>query len=244
MVILKKLPYDDTYLMFWPCREESESSHESPSTAPSETSIFTPQVSSIEASTEPRTPKGEGIQPLKFTSKFEDDHSRYILDTSNSFVAQSGEDPHAVQINHSKNHSTDFSPRRSVPPLPPNPPDKAYLEEATMEEWSDGVTRFSEAIWISSPSLIVPCLFRGITIEAHCDPIMEVNILPWLLEKTLLGNVPIAPSDILLKSCPLGHILECWGIARVVPLIIGGIEASLDFHIFNVLDLDLILGSQ
>jgi hypothetical protein len=31
--------------------------------------------------------------------------------------------------------------------------------------------------------------------------------------------------------------------ARVMPLIIDGIEISLDIHIFDVLDLDLLLGS-
>jgi hypothetical protein len=41
----------------------------------------------------------------------------------------------------------------------------------------------------------------------------------------------------------LGYILECRGVARAVPLIIDEIKASLDFHIFNVLDLDLLLGS-
>jgi hypothetical protein len=139
--------------------------------------------------------------------------------------------------------TTNFSPRPLVPPLPPDPLDEAYLEEATKEEWSHGVTHFSEAIRISSPSLIVPCSVRGITVEAHCNPIMEVNILPWLLAETLLGNVMLAPSDILLKSCPSGHVFECRGIARAMPLIIDGIKAILDFHIFDVLDLDLLLGS-
>jgi hypothetical protein len=67
---------------------------------------------------------------------------------------------------------------------------------------------------------------------------MEVNILPCLLVETLLGNIPLAPSGILLKGCPLGNVLECRG------LIIYGIKAILDFHIFDVLDLDLLLGSS
>jgi hypothetical protein len=58
-----------------------------------------------------------------------------------------------------------------------------------------------------------------------------------------LGQCSVSPSDILLKSCLLGYILECRGVARAVPLIIDEIKASLDFHIFNVLDLDLLLGS-
>ena len=46
----------------------------------------------------------------------------------------------------------------------------------------------------------------------------------------------------LLKCCPLGHILECWGVISVVPLIVDKIKVNLDFHIFDILDFDLLLG--
>ena len=58
-----------------------------------------------------------------------------------------------------------------------------------------------------------------------------------------LGNVLLGPPDTLLKNCPFGHILECWGIASAVPLMIVKIKVNLDFHIFDILDLDLLLGS-
>jgi hypothetical protein len=90
-------------------RQESESIHESLSVAELEPFTSTSQDSSVEDSPEPRTPKGEEIQPSEFTSKFEDGHSRYLLDTSNSFVAQLGEDPHSVPMNHSRNLSTELS---------------------------------------------------------------------------------------------------------------------------------------
>jgi hypothetical protein len=51
-------------------------------------------------------------------------------------------------------------------------------------------------------------------------------------------------SDKLLKSCLSGHILECWGVACAVPLLVDMINVNLDFHIFDVLDLDLLLGSH
>ena len=53
----------------------------------------------------------------------------------------------------------------------------------------------------------------------------------------------LIPSDTLLKSCPSGHILECRGVENVVLLIIDKIEVNLDFHIFDILDFDLLLGS-
>src|SRR6185295_12826437 len=110
------------------------------------------------------------------------------------------------------------------------------------EEWSDGEKHFSEAFWISSSFMITPCSIRGIIVEAHINPIMEVNILPWHLVYTLLGNVTLRPSDMLLKSCPLGHILECRGVANAVMLVIDKIEVNIDLHIFDILDFDLLLG--
>ena len=111
------------------------------------------------------------------------------------------------------------------------------------EEWSDGEKCFSEEIWISSPSRITPCSIRGITVEAHINPIMEVNVFPWHLAYTLLGNVTLRPSDTLLKSCPSGHILECRGVTSAVLLIIDKFGVNLVFHIFDILNFDLLLGS-
>jgi hypothetical protein len=116
--------------------------------------------------------------------------------------------------------------------------------DAMEKKWSSGVEHFSEELWICSPSMILPCSIKGITIEAHLNPVMEVNIMPWHLAYTLLGNVTLRPSDKLLESCPPGHILECRGVACVVPLLVDKIMVNLDFHVFDVLDLDLLLGSH
>jgi hypothetical protein len=129
-----------------------------------------------------------------------------------------------------------------VPPSPLDPPNEAILKEAIEEEWSDGMRRFSEAIWISSPSTIIPCSIRGNIIEAHLNPIMEVNIMPWHLAYMLFSNVLLRPSDKLLRSCPSGHILECRGVTSAVPLTIERIKVNLDFYIFDILDSDLQLG--
>jgi hypothetical protein len=114
--------------------------------------------------------------------------------------------------------------------------------DAVEKKWSTRVEHFSEALWICSPSTILSCSIKGITIEAHLNPVMEVNIMTWHLEYTLLGNVTLRPSDKLLKSCLSGHILECRGVAFVVPLLVDKIKVNLNFHIFDVLDLDLLLG--
>ena len=66
--------------------------------------------------------------------------------------------------------------------------------------------------------------------------------MPWHLAQSLLGSVSLAPSGKLLKSCPFGHILERRGIASAVPITIDKIEVNFDFHIFDVLDFNLLIG--
>jgi hypothetical protein len=48
-------------------------------------------------------------------------------------------------------------------------------------------------------------------------------------------------TDKLFKS-PLGLIFECYRIARAVPIIIDEIEVHLDFHIFAILEFELLIG--
>jgi hypothetical protein len=74
--------------------------------------------------------------------------------------------------------------------------------EAMKEEWLNEVAHFSEAIWISSPSMIILCSTKGTTIEAHVNPIMEVNVMQWHVAYTLPGTAVLRPSDKVLKSCP------------------------------------------
>jgi hypothetical protein len=61
------------------------------------------------------------------------------------------------------------------------------------------------------------------------------------LVENLLGNMPLVPTDKLFKS-PLGLIFECCGIARSVPMEITETEVFLDFHIYAILDFDLLIG--
>jgi hypothetical protein len=179
----------------------------------------------------------------KFHDRFKDDPTKNPEDTLNPLDVEQGKEPSSVQIHLARNLLTESSPRPTVPPLPPDPPTGTSIMDAMEKKWSTRVEHCSEVLWICSRSMILPCSIKGITIEAHLNPIMEVNIMPWHLAYTLLGNLMLKPSDKLLKSCPSGHILECRGVAYVVPLLVDKIKVNLDFHVFDVLDLDLLLGS-
>ena len=161
-----------------PCRKESASSHESHSTIESELPPFTSQYSSVEPSPEPRTPREEEIQHSEFSSRFEDDPSGNIQNTSNLHDAQLREELSSVSIDQLHNLLTEPSLSPTVPPSSPDPLHKQFLEEVVEVEQSDGARCFSEDIWTSIPSMILPCSIGGITIEANVNPIMEVKIMP------------------------------------------------------------------
>ena len=61
------------------------------------------------------------------------------------------------------------------------------------------------------------------------------------LAKNLLGNMPLVPTNKLFNSL-LGLFFECCGIAKDVSVIIDKIEVSIDFHIYAILEFELIIG--
>jgi hypothetical protein len=85
------------------------------------------------------------------------------------------------------------------------------------------------------------CSLRGIVVEALHNPTVETNIISELLMETLLGKIPLVSTNKLFKS-PLGLIFECCGIARAVPIILNETEVFIDFHIFAILEFDLLIG--
>ena len=99
----------------------------------------------------------------------------------------------------------------------------------------------SEAIQILSPSTAMPCLLRGTNIEALHNPTVGTSIMSEFLAKNLLGNMPLVPTNKLFKS-PLGLFFECCGIARVVLIIFNETEVCLDFHIYAILEFDILIG--
>ena len=61
------------------------------------------------------------------------------------------------------------------------------------------------------------------------------------LAEACLGKMPLVPTNKLFKS-PLGLFFECCGIARSVPIEINKIEVCLDFHIYAILEFDILIG--
>ena len=75
-----------------------------------------------------------------------------------------------VSIDQLPNLLTEPSLSPTVPPSSPDPLHKQFLEEVVEVEQSDGARCFSEDVWTSIPSTILPCSIEGITVEAHVNP--------------------------------------------------------------------------
>ena len=103
------------------------------------------------------------------------------------------------------------------------------------------VKRSSEAIQIHSPSMVMHCSLKGTIIEALHNPMVETNIISKFLAETLLGNLSLVSTNKLFQSLSR-LIFQCCGITGVVPIKIDKIKVSIDFHIFAILEFDLLLG--
>ena len=87
----------------------------------------------------------------------------------------------------------------------------------------------------------MPCSLRGTNIEALHKPTVGTSIMSEFLVKNLLGNMPLIPTNKLFKS-PTGLIFECSGIVRAMPIEINETDVHIDFHIFAILEFDLLIG--
>jgi len=108
------------------------------------------------------------------------------------------------------------------------------------KEWLIEVKCSSKAIQILSPSTAMPCSLKGTIMEALHNPIVETSIMLEFLVETPLEKMSLVPTNKLFKS-PSGLIFECCGIAKAVLITIDKIEVHLDFHIFAILDFDLLI---
>ena len=81
-----------------------------------------------------------------------------------------------------------------------NPHEVAFPKVEPSKEWLMKVKRFSEAIWILSPSMTMPYSLRGIVVNTLHNPTVETNIMSEFLAKNLLGNMPLVPTNKLFKS--------------------------------------------
>jgi hypothetical protein len=98
----------------------------------------------------------------------------------------------------------------------------------------------TEVAQIIAPSDVLTCILKKTTIEAHYSPNVGMIISKALAEK-LYPNESMIPSHKLLRI-PSGVTLESYGVMRSIPLQIRGTEYRLDFHIYDISDMSLLIG--
>ena len=91
-----------------------------------------------------------------------------------------------------------------------------------------------------APLDVLTCTLKKITIEAHYSPTVGMNIISKALAKKLSPNESLILSHRLLR-CPSRVTLESYGVIRSIPLPIRGSEYCLDFHIYDISDMSLLI---
>jgi hypothetical protein len=77
--------------------------------------------------------------------------------------------------------------------------------------------------------------------KIHYNPFVRINFISKTLAKTLRPDASLTPSQKLLQS-PSGFILESHGVLRTVPVTINNSGICLDFHIFDISEIPLLIG--
>jgi len=176
-------------------REERKMSQEDLPEAESNPLPFTSFDSTIGPSPKPGTSEEEEIQPPEFFSRFQDDSSGSIRNTSNHY-------------RHEK-PTTLLCPYKAINEISQHTP---------AMDWSNEVRRTSEVVQISPTSTTISCCIRGNTVDAFYNPVAEVCIMFEYLMDTLVGNKPLTPTNTYFRS-PSELFFECQGITRDVLII-------------------------
>ena len=99
----------------------------------------------------------------------------------------------------------------------------------------------TEVARIIAPSNVLSCFLKETIIEAHYCSTVGMNIISKALAEMLCPNESLIPSHKLLKI-PSGVILESNGIIKSIPLLIRNSVYRLDFHIYDLSDMSLLVG--
>ena len=87
---------------------------------------------------------------------------------------------------------------------------------------------------------MMPCSLRGTVVEALHNPTVGTNIMSEFLVENLLGNMPLVLTNKVFKIS-IALIFEYSGIVRAISIEIDGTKVHLDFHIYAILDFDLLI---
>jgi hypothetical protein len=136
----------------------------------------------------------------------------------------------------------------SVPVPSADPIEATFLRENVRKlaaivtsEWSRELELSLKVLRISSPPSTIPCTIRGTTVDILYSPTVGANIISSECAFQLLGDEPLVQTDKTFQTSSR-KILDGIGILQNMIVRHEDVEVILDFHIFDVQDIDLMIG--
>ena len=147
--------------------------------------------------------------------------------------------------------NTSMYPREKGPPVPKEtitPPDKASLQEEVKgvtaimnSEWVHEGEMSLEAIRIQTPLYTLPYFIQGTAVFVLYSPTIGANIMSASFALSHLSDNPLLPTS---RSLWIGPCSTIEGIEILHDVLVwyDKTEIALDFHIFKVQHLDVLIG--
>jgi len=128
-----------------------------------------------------------------------------------------------------------------------HPDDLKFLREIIRElifilgdDWLIESEQSLEVIRFNSPSVAIKLQVDSYPFEALYNLVIGVNIMSYTFAKEFLRDIPLIPTNKLLKNCSR-HIIPSLGVLSALPIIINDFRILLNFYIFDVWDFDVMI---
>jgi len=108
-------------------------------------------------------------------------------------------------------------------------------------EWLKELEASSDVIRLLSCFTTICCLISRNPIDSLYDPTVGASVMSKNLALTLLGEEPLVPTKKFLKL-PSGELVESCDLAHNMFVVINKFHVLLNFYIFDVEDIDLLIG--
>jgi len=115
------------------------------------------------------------------------------------------------------------------------------LSAIMSREWLAEMELSIEVARITAPLETLSCTLMKTTTEAKYSPTVGMNIISKALAEELCPNKSLIPSYKLLMTPP-EVTLESYGVMRSIPLRIRCYAYHLDFHIYDIPDISILIG--
>jgi len=108
-------------------------------------------------------------------------------------------------------------------------------------EWLKESEASSHVIRLLSRFTTIRCLISRTLVDSLYDPAVGASVMSKNLASTLLGEEPLVSTKKFLKL-PSGELVKSCGFAKNMSVVINKVHVLLNFYIFDVEDIDLLIG--